>query len=114
MKNIILGQQGVSSEAPRPANTSLKSTCPSRQGRANSANLIAGLGWEHMPLPIVADELVAEQLVQILLEGPRRGLLSMQAIYKADSLPGRAARWLLDRIRSPANMRLREWAGLRA
>ncbi|HEY0123746.1 MAG TPA: LysR family transcriptional regulator [Rhizobium sp.] len=81
---------------------------------AKHAFLVAGLGWGHMPLPMVADDLAAGQLVQIMLEGPGPGLLPMQAIYKADSLPGPAARWLLDRIRSSANMRLREWDGLRA
>ena len=67
-----------------------------------------------MPLPMVADDLAAGRLVQIMLEGPGPGLLPMQAIYKADSLPGPAARWLLDRIRSSANTRLRDWVGLKA
>ncbi|MGH6858850.1 MAG: substrate-binding domain-containing protein, partial [Phyllobacterium sp.] len=67
---------------------------------AKHAFLMAGLGWGHMPLPMVADDLAQARLVQIRLEGPGPGLLPMQAIYKADALPGPAGRWLLDRIRS--------------
>ena len=69
---------------------------------AKHAFLIAGLGWGHMPKPMVAEDLDARRLVQITLEGPGAGFLPMQAIYKADVLPGPAARWMLDRIRASA------------
>ena len=69
---------------------------------AKHAFLIAGLGWGHMPRPTVADDLAAGRLIQITLEGPGAGFLPMQAIYKADVLPGPAARWMLDRIKSSA------------
>ena len=72
---------------------------------AKHAFLIAGLGWGHMPLPTVEDDLAAGRLVRIALEGPGPGILPMQAIYKADALPGPAARWLLDRIRDAQDAR---------
>lgn len=67
---------------------------------AKQSFLVAGLGWGHMPLPTVLDDLQAGRLVQITLEGPGAGFLPMQAIYKADTLPGLAGQWFLDRIRS--------------
>lgn len=67
---------------------------------AKHAFLLAGLGWGHMPLPLVADDLAAGRLVRVALEGPGPGLMPLQAIYKSDALPGPAAQWFLDRIRS--------------
>lgn len=75
--------------------------------------LVAGLGWGHMPLPLVSDDVAAGRLVQIVLEGPAPGILPMQAIYKADALPGPAAQWVLNRIRSTANTQRRMLEGLR-
>lgn len=66
---------------------------------AKHAFLLAGLGWGHMPRPMVQDDLAAGRLSALTLEGPAPGLLPMQAIHKADALPGPAARWLLDRVR---------------
>jgi len=80
---------------------------------AKHSFLVAGLGWGHMPLPMVSEDLAAGRLVQITLEGPGAGILPMQAIYKADALPGPAAQWMLDRIRSTANARNRMMDGLR-
>ncbi|RWX81596.1 LysR family transcriptional regulator [Neorhizobium lilium] len=65
---------------------------------AKQSFLVAGLGWGHMPLPMVASDLAEGRLVQIKLEGPGPGILPMRAIYKADAMPGPAGRWLLDRI----------------
>jgi len=69
---------------------------------AKHAFLIAGLGWGHMPKPMVAEDIASGRLVQVVLEGPGAGILPMQVIYKADVLPGPAARWLLERIRASA------------
>jgi DNA-binding transcriptional LysR family regulator len=67
---------------------------------AKHAFLRAGLGWGHMPLWLVADDLATGTLVRIELEGPAAGILPFQAVYLADSLPGLAGRWLLDRLGS--------------
>jgi DNA-binding transcriptional LysR family regulator len=69
---------------------------------AKHAFLLAGLGWGHMPLPLVADDIAAGRLVRIALEGPGPGLMPLQAIYKPDVRPGPAAQWFLDRVRSSA------------
>ncbi|MET0936676.1 MAG: LysR family transcriptional regulator [Luteibacter sp.] len=69
---------------------------------AKHAFLLAGLGWGHMPLPLVAEDIKAGRLVTIALEGPGPGLMPLQAIYKADARPGPAAQWFLDRVRSSA------------
>ncbi|WP_175769578.1 LysR family transcriptional regulator [Burkholderia cenocepacia] len=66
---------------------------------AKHAFLRAGLGWGHMPLWSVNDDLETGRLVRIDLEGPSAGLMPFQATYPADRLPGPAGRWLLERFR---------------
>ena len=63
---------------------------------AKRAFLIGGLGWGHMPLPVVADDLAAGRLVRINLEGPQTTIMTMHAIYRLDTMPGPAARWLVN------------------
>ena len=65
---------------------------------AKHALLREGLGWGHMPLWLVADDLSANRLVSITLEGPSAGVMPFQAIYKAEVLPGPAGRWLKERL----------------
>lgn len=65
---------------------------------AKHAFLVAGLGWGHMPRPMVEEDIRAGRLVPLTLEGPGAGIVPMQGIYKADRLPGPAGRWLMDRI----------------
>ena len=62
--------------------------------------LRAGLGWGHMPLAMVADDLAAGRLVRITLEGPGAGVLPMKAIYPVGSLPGPAGRRFLAALMS--------------
>lgn len=70
---------------------------------AKHAFLRAGLGWGHMPLWLIHDDLEDGRLVRIALEGPSAGLLPFQAIYPTDRLPGPAGRWLLTRFRPGAS-----------
>lgn len=65
---------------------------------AKHAFLRAGLGWGHMPLWLVANDLAEGRLVAIELEGPSAGLMPFQAVYPDDRLPGPAGRWLLERF----------------
>jgi DNA-binding transcriptional LysR family regulator len=60
--------------------------------------LRAGLGWGTMPLGMVAADLAAGRLVRISLEDvPPDGLIiPMSAIYRTESPPGPAGRWLID------------------
>jgi DNA-binding transcriptional LysR family regulator len=55
------------------------------------AFLVAGLGWGHMTLPVVAADLAAGRLVRIKLEGPQPMIMTMHAIYRLDTQPGPAA-----------------------
>jgi DNA-binding transcriptional LysR family regulator len=68
---------------------------------AKHAFLRAGLGWGHMPLPLVASDLAQGRLVAIEIEGmtPRGMIMPMHAVYRTDALPGTAGRWLIDRLR---------------
>jgi DNA-binding transcriptional LysR family regulator len=65
---------------------------------AKHAFLRAGLGWGHMPMWLVADDITCGRLVQIELEGPAAGMMPFQAIYPTGSLPGPASRWLIGRF----------------
>ena len=63
--------------------------------------LCAGLGWGNMPLPAVADDIARGKLVEIKVEGGPMGVqMQMSAIYRSDARPGRAGRWLIDRLKS--------------
>lgn len=65
------------------------------------AFLCAGLGWGHMPYPVVADDIAAGRLVDVKLEGiPTGQKMPMSAIYRSDARPGRAGRWMIDRLKS--------------
>ncbi|WP_411036963.1 LysR family transcriptional regulator [Shinella sp. BYT-45] len=66
---------------------------------AKHALLRAGLGWGHMPLWLVADDLDDGRLVTITLEGPAAGIMPFQAVYPTNTLPGPAGRWFLDHIK---------------
>lgn len=67
---------------------------------AKHAFLRAGLGWGHMPLHMVQQDLVNGELVQIELESqPNIGPgFSMHAIHRKDEPPGPAGRWLVARL----------------
>lgn len=65
------------------------------------AFLCAGLGWGHMPYPSVASDIEAGRLVVIELEGnPTEMKMPLSAIYRSDAPPGRAGRWMIDRLKS--------------
>ncbi|TAI65992.1 LysR family transcriptional regulator [Bradyrhizobium sp. Leo170] len=67
---------------------------------AKHAFLRAGLGWGHMPLWLISEDLAEGRLERIELEGPSAGMMPFQAVYPADRLPGPAGRWLLERFSS--------------
>jgi DNA-binding transcriptional LysR family regulator len=60
--------------------------------------LLAGLGWCGMPEPIVRDDIEAGRLVRLDLRDWRGGVYNMKAIYKIDTPPGPAGRWLIERL----------------
>jgi len=63
---------------------------------AKHAFLRAGLGWGHMPLHIVEQDLASGALVRIELEThPNVG----QAIHRKEEPPGPAGRWFIERLK---------------
>ncbi|HWA81176.1 MAG TPA: LysR family transcriptional regulator [Acetobacteraceae bacterium] len=68
---------------------------------AKHAFLRAGLGFGGMPLAAVREDLAQGTLVEITAEDmPADGtLMPMFAIYRTDTPPGPAGRWLIERLR---------------
>jgi DNA-binding transcriptional LysR family regulator len=60
--------------------------------------VLAGLGWCGMPEPIVRDDIQAKRLVHLKLRDWRGGVYNLKAIYKVDTPPGPAGRWLVERL----------------
>ena len=61
-----------------------------------------GIGWGHMPLPLIEPDLAAGTLVR--LDMPDHGgiIYPFDGIYRSDRPPGPAAAWLLERFREAA------------
>lgn len=66
---------------------------------AKHAFLLAGLGWGHMPLWLVRDDLATGRLVEVTLEGPAAGIMPFQSVFRSTALPGPGGRWLIERLR---------------
>jgi DNA-binding transcriptional LysR family regulator len=69
---------------------------------AKHALLLAGMGWGHMPEPLVRADIAAGRLVRLALPETKGGDYGLQAIYRPDSPPGPAAAWLIQRFASQA------------
>lgn len=71
------------------------------------AFLCAGLGWGNMPYPSIADDLAAGRLIALEFEGvPSTYRLPMSAIFRSDSQPGLAGRWMIDRLKTVTHAEL--------
>lgn len=69
---------------------------------AKHAFLRAGLGWGGMPLHLVKGDITNGTLVPLrLAESDAATSISMSAIYRTDTPPGPAGRWLIDRLKQP-------------
>lgn len=68
---------------------------------AKHAFLLNGLGWGGMPSHAVAQDIASGALVALSIEDmpPAAMTLPMSAIYPADSPPGPAGRWLIERLK---------------
>ncbi|PTQ07861.1 LysR family transcriptional regulator [Sphingomonas oleivorans] len=64
--------------------------------------LKAGIGWGNMPEPMVRDDLIAGRLVHLDMPDSIEGYYVMDAIYRTDTPPGPAGRWLIERFRFQA------------
>jgi DNA-binding transcriptional LysR family regulator len=68
---------------------------------AKLAFLRAGFGFGALPLHVIEADLASGALVEITTEDSPRGgrLIEMWAVYRADSPPGPAGRWFIDRLK---------------
>lgn len=62
--------------------------------------LNAGIGWGYMPEPMVHDDVAAGRLVELDMPDAASGDYALHAIHRSDTLPGPAAAWLIERLRS--------------
>ncbi|MEL7553039.1 LysR family transcriptional regulator [Pseudomonas protegens] len=60
--------------------------------------LRAGIGWGNMPRPMVEEDLRSGRLVRLNLPEYQSGIYPFDAIYRSDTPPGPAARWLIERF----------------
>jgi len=69
---------------------------------AKHAFLRAGLGWGGMPVDMIKADLAKGSLVKIRLEDIPEGMLvmAMSAVFRTDTPPGPAGRWLIERLKS--------------
>ena len=76
---------------------------------AKHAFLRAGLGWGGMPVGVVENDLANGSLVKIDLEDiPDASLvMPMSAVFRTDTPPGPAGRWLIERLKSDVAPRAR-------
>lgn len=58
-----------------------------------------GIGWGNMPEPMVRDDLVSGRLVCLDLPDCAGGDYLFDVIYRTDTPPGPAARWLIERFK---------------
>jgi DNA-binding transcriptional LysR family regulator len=75
---------------------------------AKLAFLRAGFGFGFMPQHVVEADLASGELVQIFAEEtpPEGHVVAMSAIYRTDSPPGPAGRWLVDHLKQEDTLRL--------
>jgi DNA-binding transcriptional LysR family regulator len=67
---------------------------------AKHAFLRAGLGWGHMPLHMVQEDLDKRALVRIRVEGlPRDVIMQMRVVFRRDAPPGPAARAFIAQLK---------------
>lgn len=60
--------------------------------------ILAGLGWGNLPEPLVQNDLAAGRLVRLSLAEWRERMYPFHAIYRTDTPPGPAGRWLIERM----------------
>ena len=66
---------------------------------AKHAFLRAGFGFGHMPRFMIEDDLASGRLRAVRVEPPVEASLPMHAVYRRESPPGPAGRWLIDTLK---------------
>ncbi|WBO23413.1 LysR family transcriptional regulator [Sphingomonas abietis] len=57
-----------------------------------------GVGWGHMPIPLIESDLVAGTLVKLDMPDHTGVIYKFDGVYRTDAPPGPAAGWLLERF----------------
>jgi DNA-binding transcriptional LysR family regulator len=71
---------------------------------AKHAFLKAGLGWGGMPSDVVREDLASGALIALTLEGIDTHVsMPVSGIYRTDTPPGPAGRWLIDSLKQIAD-----------
>jgi DNA-binding transcriptional LysR family regulator len=68
--------------------------------------LKAGIGWGNMPIPMIKEDLESGRLVHLDMPDNNAGDYGFDAIYRADTPPGPAASWLVNRFEQQAGKEL--------
>ncbi|HEY6632770.1 MAG TPA: LysR family transcriptional regulator [Rhizobiaceae bacterium] len=66
--------------------------------------ILSGLGWGGLPTWMVLDDVAAGRLAVLDLEPYPERAYQLQAFYRADTPPGPAASWLIDRFKQELPM----------
>ena len=66
---------------------------------AKHALLLAGVGWGSMPETMVREDLAAGRLVRLAIDAWDDALYPLQSLHRADTPPGPAGQWLVQRLR---------------
>jgi len=61
-----------------------------------------GIGWGNMPIDRVSEDLASGRLVRLELPDCIGGDYAFDVIYRTDTPPGPAAKWLIERFRTQA------------
>ena len=82
---------------------------------AKHAFLRAGLGWGGMPASVVETDLANRSLVKIAMEDVSDAslVMAMSAVYRTETPPGPAGRWLIERLKADIAPRARRARGKR-
>ena len=65
---------------------------------AKHSLILGGIGWGEMPEPMVRADLESGKLMRLNLRDWRGADYVMTAVYKIDTPPGPAGRWLIERL----------------
>ena len=60
--------------------------------------IVGGIGWGSMPEPVVRADIEAGRLVRLSLRDWLLAEYPMKVVHKADTPPGPAGRWLIERL----------------
>jgi len=72
---------------------------------AKHAFLLAGLGWGGMPIDVIEQNLKDGCLVELDIEdAASTQVMTMSAFWRADTPPGPAGRWLIERLKGVAGV----------